>query len=305
MHKTWFIALLIVVIGAMAQLGACAADKSGTVKGLEKEDAARNVLMALEAAITSKNADEAASLFAEDTQFIDQAGETVHGRKAIRERFAQLFKVGAALGIGIHPQNISFLADNVALVTGEVSHKIDQLNAPASIFSTVMVKSANQWLIKELTETAIQAAQPESHLQELGWLIGKWSVENANASVQMNVEWAPGRKFITSKTMLSRNGKEPQIDTQVIGWDPRNNLIVSWHFDSNGGFGNGTWTKTADGNRWVVEVVGVGADGSSTTASNVFCPKSGEEFTWQSVHRSLDGKPVPDTESLTVHKGKQ
>lgn len=33
--------------------------------------------------------------------------------------------------------------------------------------------------------------------------------------------------------------------TQVIGWDPAAGTIRSWMFDSDGGFGEGTWSKKA------------------------------------------------------------
>lgn len=304
MRKTWIVTLLV-VIGMVPDLACSAAEKANASKAPDRDDAVRHVLMALESAITAKSSDNATSLFTDDAQFIDQAGDEIRGRKALHDRFDALFADGAGrgVGIGIHPQNLSFLADTVVLVTGEVSHKHGESSAPASKFSMVMVRPDNRWLIKELTETAIQAAQTQSHLQELAWLIGKWTVEKSGTSVEMIVEWTPEKKFLTSKTLLRRNGKQPETDTQIIGWDPRNSAIVSWHFDSNGGFGNGTWTRPA-ADKWVVEVVGVGADGSNTAASNVFLPKSSDEFTWQSIHRTLDGAPVADTETLAVHKVK-
>ena len=35
--------------------------------------------------------------------------------------------------------------------------------------------------------------------------------------------------------------------TQRIGWDPAAKQIRSWEFDSEGGFGEGTWGETATG----------------------------------------------------------
>ena len=39
--------------------------------------------------------------------------------------------------------------------------------------------------------------------------------------------------------------------TQVIGWDPAAGTIRSWMFDSDGGFGEGTWSKKD--NSWIVK----------------------------------------------------
>ncbi len=270
-----------------------------------KDDDVRSVLIKLEAAITSKKADDASSLFSDDISFIDQSGEETRGRAALRERFDQLSKQTTASAIGIHPQNITFPANDVALVVGEVSRKHENQNLPASRFSMVLAKKNNVWQINQMTETTMQTVETANRLQELNWLIGEWSAEKPDATAHMIVEWAPSRKFITSKCTIGRTGAQPQVDTQVIGWDPQRKTIISWHFDSNGGFGSGTWSKQPNENKWAADVAGVGADGSNTMASNVFTIKTPDEFVWQSVHRSLDGAAVADTEAITIHRDKR
>jgi uncharacterized protein (TIGR02246 family) len=265
----------------------------------------RAVLIALEKAFTAKDAQKLGSLFSEDTIFIDQTGDETSGRAALQDRFAQVFQSDAASVIGLHPEKTSFLANNVALVVGVVSRRHDKEQLPESRFSMLIVKQKGDWLIKQITETLMQAEQTQTHLQELSWLIGDWQVSNPDASAHMNVEWAPGKKFINSKITLSKKGNDPQIDSQIIGWDPQSSNIVSWHFDSNGGFGVGTWTKRPGENQWTVDVAGVGADGSNTRASNVFTQKTADDFVWQSVHRSLDGIGVADSEALNVQRVKR
>jgi uncharacterized protein (TIGR02246 family) len=278
--------------------------KSSTPVLAERDDEVRDVLIGLATAIAANSSEDAAALFAEDANFIDQSGEEIRGRAALHSRFDQRAKAGSASSVGIHPQSIAFPAETVALVLGEVSRRQGQQDLPASRFSMVLIKKDGKWRIAELHETAIQAAQNENRLRELDWLIGQWSAERPDATAQLSFDWDAEKKFITSKVSLSRNGKNPQVDTQMIGWDPQHSNIVSWHFDGNGGFGSGIWTKQADDNKWTVNVTGVGADGSNSLASNVFSLKSPDEFTWQSIHRSLDGTAVPDTEPITVHRVK-
>jgi uncharacterized protein (TIGR02246 family) len=288
---------------AFATLNANSAETTKDSASVQPDDAVRSVLMGLESAVSKKNVESAAALFAEDAHTIDQGGEEIRGRKALRERFDRL-KDASAPAVGIHPQSITFPADTVALVVGEVSRKHGQEDLPASRFSMMLVKRENNWLITELQETTMQSAQTESHLQDLDWLIGQWSASMPDASAQLNFDWSPDKKFITSKCTLNKNGKA-QVDSQVIGWDPQHNTIISWHFDSNGGFGSGTWSKQPADNKWTVHVAGVGADGSNSVASNVFTLKSSDEFVWQSVHRTLDGDTVRDTEPITVHRVKR
>ncbi len=292
-------------IKEQSSLSSPATESTEASTSAQPEDSVRGVLLSLEAAIASKNSENAVALFGEDATFIDQTGEEVRGQKALRERFDQLFKAAASTGVGIHPHNITFPASNVAIVVGEVSRKREQTELPESRFGMVMVKKSGNWLINEITETAMQSARTESRLQELNWMIGQWTAEKPDTSAQMTVEWAPSKKFIMSKCTVFKHGMQPEVDTQVIGWDPQHQSIISWHFDSNGGFGNGTWSKQSNPDKWTVEVVGVGADGHNTTASNVFTLKTSDEFTWQSISRSIDGVAVDDTDPVTVHRVKQ
>ena len=48
---------------------------------------------------------------------------------------------------------------------------------------------------------------------------------------------------------------------RFIGWDPATEQIRSRVFDSDGGFGQGTWKKK--GNRWYIQQSGVLPDGRS------------------------------------------
>ncbi|CAN5461372.1 hypothetical protein BH10CYA1_BH10CYA1_27780 [soil metagenome] len=267
----------------------------------EQDIAVRNVLIALEKAFSSKG-EGAAMLFAENALHIDQAGDEIRGRTALQARFDEHLKTSTAT-IGIHPESITFPALNVALIVGDVSRKQDEKLLPTTRFSMVMVKANGAWLINQVTETAMQAAQMESQLQQLDWLIGNWSTEESESSAQLKVEWSPqGKKFITSKYTLNKSGTTPQIDTHVIGWDPQRRCIVSWHFDSNGGFGTGIWSKQPNENTWTVDVSGVSGDGGTISANNIFSLKSPDQFVWQSTHRSLDGVAVADTDPITVHR---
>lgn len=293
--------LALVVLVAVPAIAAQPAKQSLTA---QPEDAVRSTLSELQSALSSQNANDVLKLFADDATFIDEAGEQIKGKADLQKRFEQLFKSGGGTGMGIHPQQISFPAPNVALAVGEVSRKSDQSLAPVSRFAMVMTKPNNQgWRINQITESAMRQQANQSRLQELNWMIGQWKADSKSSdTAQLSVEWTPNKNFITSKYTLNKPGLPAQVDLQIIGWDPQTNSIVSWHFDSNGGFGRGAWVKAADQEKWVVQVTGVGADGTSTIASNVFALKKPTEFVWQSINRSIDGQAVSDTEPVSVRR---
>ena len=114
----------------------------------------------------------------------------------------------------------------------------------------------------------------------------------------MEVEWAPSRNFIISKIRKQRNGHE-ELDTQILGWDPRANSIISWHFGNDGSFGFGHWRHEKDA-RWVIDFSGVATDGTATNAQNVFVVKSPEELSWHSAEKSSDGNSAGDGQSLKI-----
>ena len=78
--------------------------------------------------------------------------------------------------------------------------------------------------------------------------------------------------------------------TQVIGWDPAAGTIRSWMFDSDGGFGEGIWSKKD--NSWIVKFSQVLPDGRKASATNIYTLDRCEH-----VHLEIDrpegGRRVP------------
>jgi uncharacterized protein (TIGR02246 family) len=268
----------------------------------DQEHAVRSVLHDLSQAVATGDADRTASFWSEDAVFIDEAGDESRGRAALRERFAKAFQQRTPSTIGLHPDRITLPASNVALVIGSVSSKSGDAIMPQARFSMVLVKQHDRWLINEATETVVQHTHAGDHLKELAWLIGKWQVNKPDSTTKLEADWAANKAFIHSKCVSSEKDGAQRVDSQVIGWDPRTKSIVSWHFDSNGGFGYGKWSKQPSG--WQIDFAGVGADGSSTRAANIFTVKSPEEFTWQSVEQTSDGVAIADTDALQIQRAK-
>jgi hypothetical protein len=100
--------------------------------------------------------------------------------------------------------------------------------------------------------------------------------------------------------MIKKAGSEELDSQQIIGWDPRREQIVSWIFDSRGGFGSGTWSRRD--NQWLVDSEGVDPEGRSTSATNIIANKSPNSFSWQSVNRIIEGESLSDTAPLTINR---
>lgn len=237
-----------------------------------------------------------AALWSERCLFVDEDGLKTLGRANLESRFAEVFANRGKPLVDIVAETIDFPAANVASVGGSVIRRED--NSPATRFTMVLTKEAGRWTISQAMETPVRARTPEDRLRELNWLLGSWSAEKGSDKVSFNAEMTPKKSFIICTYRMQRDGKEDQIDKQIIGWDPIKEQFVSWIFDSNGGFGYGTWSRK--GNQWVVESSGIQQDGSTTKAVNVLSVKDPNSFSWQSTNRSVDGIALGDTENLEV-----
>jgi hypothetical protein len=87
---------------------------------------------------------------------------------------------------------------------------------------------------------------------------------------------------------------------EIVGWDPDRQQIRSWIFDSNGGFGESSWSY--DDGHWLIRASNVLPDGSRSTAENVLTKVDDNQFTWESQNRTLDGESQPPVPKLAVHR---
>lgn len=260
-----------------------------------KEDEVRHRLLGLSEAVNSGDAQLAASFWAEDGNLIDECGAECRGRESLKNRFLQAFARRGSRKLSFHPERISFPAENVAIVSGEIGRTEGSVELPTSRFSLVMVKEADKWMLKEASETLIRETHAVDYLRELSWLIGRWKLGGSEARSQLEVQWDESRNFIRCRFTYPSNGGE-NVDRQVIGFDPRKKMIVSWHFAADGGFGYGEWHKTSDG--WQVDFAGFGAEGTPMRAKNLFKPGGQDEFTWQSVEQSSGEESLPDSSEV-------
>lgn len=249
-------------------------------------------------AVNSANADAAASLWTLDGTYLDENGVRFAGRDSVRKMFANVFSKNA------RPKNVELTVDNVRFITDGVAIADGTVNVsgrPANRYSLTLVKDGSNWLISSATETRSMPLQGVSHpLNRLSWLVGNWRAERDGGIVDMDAEWIANSNFILCRFDVRKNPQSREVEVQIIGWDPQAQKPISWHFDANGGYGQGFWTKAGD--KWTVQVMGTAGDGSAVSATNVLSDLSKTGFTWQSVNRHRNGTWVEDTAPLKVAK---
>lgn len=295
-----------IVLALPAAYGA--SDKSSKSKASKSNDSVaisanseaeiRAQLSALGAAATGGDAAKMAGMWATDGVYIDSEGIETRGRDAIQRRFAEGVE-GRKSAVALEPAAIKFLGNDAAWSEGTVMRQNAAGMEPSTRFVLVLQKQAGKWVVTSATETPITQKNAADRLNVMSWLVGDWTADGA-AKVRMQGEWNTTKTFILCRFLIEKPGQPQRVETQVVGWDPTRDQIVSWNFDSTGGFGYGTWTKK--GAQWVITMDGVEPSGSKTNAMNIITLTGPDKFTWQSVNRTIDGVPVADTDQLTVQK---
>src|SRR5262249_31236858 len=107
--------------------------------------------------------------------------------------------------------------------------------------------------------------------------------------------WDEGGKLVRGLWKVKERGKPVMTVSQRIGWDPLARRIRSWEFDSEGGFGEGTWSR--DGDRWVIKHSGVRPEGMAASSTNVMVKERSDLVRWSSNDRVLGDESRPGADS--------
>ncbi len=155
---------------------------------------------------------------------------------------------------------------------------------------------------EDVAESTVDNAD-ESPLMTLDWLVGEWAMESEGAAASQNsagitARYTKNNAFLILSFSFTREDRDSISGMQVIAWDPAEEHVRSWTYDSNGGFGQGTWSQLGDA--YTIRTRYTLADGG--TASSLRHIKFVDEntFTMRTINRELDGKLMPDEDPITL-----
>ncbi len=263
------------------------------------EGAVRAAVKSYIAAYNQGDAKAVASHWSESAEWVSPSGQRFQGRQAIQNEMQSLFAENKDVRIEVIRPTIRLISPDVAMEEGIV-RVIRSAELPNdSTYLAIHVKQDGQWKLDSVRETEVSntpAASPQ--LEELAWLVGEWIDQSPEATVESNVTWTKNKTFLSYAFKMSAPGMDDLEGTQVIGWDPAAGTIRSWMFDSDGGIGEGTWSKK--GNGWIVKFSQILPDGRKASATNIYTPLNVNTFTWKSIARKLDGEFLPNIEEVTV-----
>jgi uncharacterized protein (TIGR02246 family) len=260
----------------------------------------RKAVEAYVAAFNGGDAKKLAGMWSPDAVYTNPVSrEQVVGQEAIEQQFASIFAASKNAKLAATTNSIQFISPGVAVENGTAKVMRPEQEPEESEYTAVYVKRDGQWLLDRVTEEDIPVVKSNyEHLKELEWMIGTWVDGDDQASVVTTCQWTKNRNFITRMFSLTVHDRIDVSGMQIVGWDPAAKQIRSWVFDSDGGFGEGVWSKKEKA--WHIQTTGTAPDGSKSSSVNIMTLVDDNTFTWQSVNREAGGELLPNVDEVVV-----
>ena len=252
-------------------------------------------------AINRGDASAAADYWSETGQIVSADGSRLEGKTAIAQDLESSFAGDQRRHVSVADVSIRFLTPTVATEEGVARVISADGESSFSNYLAIHVKQKNQWKMESLRESEIAVpTTSHDHLKELEWMIGNWVDQDGETKIETTCQWTSNGSFLTRSFTVSTGGDTELEGTQVIGWDPKRKQLRSWVFDSDGGFGDGSWTRSGD--QWTVKTKFMAPDGRQGQSTNSFTYVDANTFNWQSKNRSLGDERLDDVEEVTVNR---
>lgn len=291
----------ITLVALLLAVGYCNADDTAPADVSADEAAIRANCDKYVEAYNRRDSQGMAGMWSADAVYMDpSSGEQIVGRENIAKYFDDVFAGMEDARLAVTIDSIDFVSPNVAIEKGEAVVSYADFPAEETTYSAVHVKRDGKWYLDRVSEEEV-AAPPPSHyeeLKELEWLVGSWVDADEGSSIQTAIEWTKNRNFLRRSFAVVIGDQIDMSGVQIIGWDPAEKKIRSWIFDSEGGFGEATWTHKGD--QWFIQNSGTLADGRKASSLNILTYVDGDSFRWESVNREIDGELLPNVEEVTV-----
>ncbi|TWT31863.1 YybH family protein [Blastopirellula retiformator] len=280
---------------------------------LSAEDEIMASVVSYIAAFNAGDCDRLADHWAENAEYLCRTtGAKAVGREQIRAQFAEQCQQADLPKLSVEVDSIRFVKPDVAIEEGVA--KIAHEGEEPELFSytAVHVKEENQWKLDSVHETHVanQLSNPSpvsdarQQLEPLAWLIGHWVDKSEGSIVETNTRWAKNETFLIRSFKVEVSGVIDLEGTEVVGWDPANQRIRGWVFDSDGGFAQEHWHQ--ENGSWLIKAAGVLPDGRTAASLRTIRRIDDEKYESHSLGRSVDGELLPDVGPFhVIRQGEQ
>jgi uncharacterized protein (TIGR02246 family) len=251
---------------------------------------------AFAAAFEKGDAKAIGALWTDGAEYVGEDGTTLLGRAKIEKAFAEALKDGPPAKVQADVRSVRFPSRDTAVEEGFLRHHPNGAGLPSSTrYQTVLVREDGKWLIAHSREWA-----PEDRLGDLSFLLGRWQGGPKGEEVSLSFSKDPDGPFIVAKFTRQVTGKPGPTGSVRIGHDAERGQLRSWQFDADGGHGECLWLR--DGDKWILDAIGVTGNGTATAAVNILARLGRDEIVWRSIDRVVGGAPLPNTAPVKLSR---
>lgn len=257
---------------------------------------------AYETAYATSDVEALVNFFTDDADYTTKEGRNFSGRAEIEAAIRAGLVANRGSKLAINVETVRVLGPESLMEKGSTTVTSKDGETNGELYTAILVKKDGKWKISQLIESPLPDVSPHDRLSELAWLVGDWEEtdKSDDLAIRSTYSWGRGGSFLTRSVTVKRGDTVTLEGWQIIGWDPIEERLRSWTFDSEGGFAEGFFTR--EGSRWLLRETGVTPDGSRTSADNTISKISGDRFTWESNNRTLDGDPQPGIGPIQIDR---
>jgi uncharacterized protein (TIGR02246 family) len=241
-----------------------------------------------------------AAQWAEQAALVEDGVELV-GRDEIMAAIAASRAQFPKMHMAIDVTEIRFITPNLANVSGSLRLAAMKDGPEVSAeFSSLRVLVDGQWILAE----SVVMSEPQASLTNVDWMEGRWEGVTASGdAIRIDVTKDLDGKAVVSRITIGPADEPLLTAIDVIHADAGSGSLRSWTFDSTGARAEGL--LISDGTSFNRVVEGIPAPGSGASESGwvqVITPLDQDRLALQSIERTLDGEPLPDTDVIILKR---
>jgi uncharacterized protein (TIGR02246 family) len=236
--------------------------------------------------------------FTEDAEVIEEDGSRYRGHGLIEQRLTETFAASPGVKLKVETGAIQFLSPDVVKAEGRTVVTPAKGSPESRRHTALLVRRDGRWLISSIREEPDPLMTPHDRLKELEWMLGEWVDEGPDSHIRVSCQWSEDGNFMIRTFIVKVQGKPVLTIHQRVGWDPLARQIRSWEFDSEGGYGEGKWSR--DGERWVIKHSGVRPEGVTASATHIVSRERPDLVRWESIDRVLGNESVPEERTYAM-----
>ena len=292
----------IAVVATLAAALAWGAGSQATAADTDAdaEQPLREAAIAYAEAFNSNDMEALASQWAEQAELFE-ADQQLVGRDAIMAAIAASRARLPKAQMTIEIDDIHFIAASLARVSGRLTMEAVK-DGPriSSEFTSLRVLEDGQWLLAE----SIVLTAPQASLGDVSWMAGTWEGSSvAGEPISISISRELGGQAVISRITVGPADEPLLTAIDLIYADAITGRLRSWTFDSTGSRAEGVlMTDGTSFNRVVEGIPAAGSGASESRWVQVIAPLGDGRLAMQSIERSVDGEPIPDTDVIILEK---